>query len=157
MTSRADKHSAGLLMYRGQATELELFLAHPGGPYFARKDEGVWTIPKGEIDPGEDPLACAKREFLEETGLAPEAAEFISLGEIKQRGGKIVHAWAFAGDWDERELRCNTFEIEWPPRSGRLQTFPEIDRAQFFAIDEARRKLNPAQVELIDRLLARLG
>jgi predicted NUDIX family NTP pyrophosphohydrolase len=151
------KRSSGLLMYRGHGGELQVFLAHPGGPYFAQKDDGVWTIPKGEIDPGEDPLACAKREFLEETGLAPEAAEFIPLGEIKQRGGKVVQAWAFRGEWGERELKCNTFELEWPPRSGRKHSFPEIDRAQFFAIDDARRKLNPAQVELIDRLLAKLG
>jgi predicted NUDIX family NTP pyrophosphohydrolase len=143
-------------MYRRRGGALQVFLAHPGGPYFARKDDGVWTIPKGELDPGEDPLACARREFLEETGLAPEAVEFVPLGEIAQRGGKVVHAWAFEGEWGECELRCNTFEMEWPPRSGRTQSFPEIDRAQFFGIDEARRKLNPAQVELIDRLLVQL-
>jgi predicted NUDIX family NTP pyrophosphohydrolase len=157
MAPRSAKHSCGLLMYRRHAGTLQVFLAHPGGPYFTRKDDGVWTIPKGELEAGEDPLACAKREFLEETGLAPEAAEFTALGEITQRGGKVVHAWAFEGDWGERELRCNTFEMEWPPRSGRMQSFPEIDRAQFFALDEARVKLNPAQVELIDRLIAQLG
>jgi predicted NUDIX family NTP pyrophosphohydrolase len=144
-------------MYRRQGGGVQVFLAHPGGPYFARKDEGVWTIPKGELEPGEDALACAKREFLEETGLAPDAAEFIALGEITQRGGKVVQAWAFEGEWGERELRCNTFELEWPPRSGRMQSYPEVDRAEFFAIDDARRKLNPAQVELLDRLLAKLG
>jgi predicted NUDIX family NTP pyrophosphohydrolase len=144
-------------MYRRHAGALQVFLAHPGGPYFARKDDGVWTIPKGELDAGEDPLACAKREFLEETGLAPQAPEFVPLGEITQRGGKVVHAWAFEGEWGERELRCNMFEMEWPPRSGRMQSFPEIDRAQFFTIEEARGKLNPAQVELIDRLIAQLG
>src|SRR5438105_3499540 len=125
MERSAGKRSSGLLMYRRVADGVEVLLAHPGGPYFTNKDAGVWTIPKGEIDPGEDPLACAKREFEEETGLAPEAASFIPLGEIKQRGGKIVQAWAFEGEWGDRELRCNRFEMQWPPSSGRMQSFPE--------------------------------
>ena len=150
------KQSAGLLMYRRTPSGPELFLAHPGGPYFAKKDDGVWTIPKGEPAPGEALIDCARREFEEETGMRPQG-ELVALGEIKQAGGKVVHAWAFAGEWGDRDLRCNTFELEWPPRSGRRQAFPEIDRACFFAIDEARRKINPAQVGLIDRLLAQLG
>ncbi len=143
-------------MFRRTPTGLEVFLAHPGGPYFAKKDDGVWTIPKGEPAPGEALLDCARREFEEETGMRPEG-ELVALGEIRQAGGKVVHAWAFEGEWGDRELRCNTFELEWPPRSGRRQAFPEIDRACFFAIDEARRKINPAQIALIDRLLAQLG
>jgi predicted NUDIX family NTP pyrophosphohydrolase len=151
------KRSAGLLMYRrGSAGELEVFLAHPGGPFFAKKDAGAWTIPKGEIDADEDPLACARREFEEETGMQPSAAAFIELGTVRQRGGKLIEAWAFEGDWRDRELRANSFEIEWPPRSGRLQLFPEVDRVAFFSLAEAREKLNPAQVELIDRLCALL-
>jgi predicted NUDIX family NTP pyrophosphohydrolase len=151
------RQSAGLLMYRRTASGPEVFLAHPGGPFYEKKDEGVWTIPKGEPMAGEELLACARREFEEETGLCPGAVEYVALGEIKQAGGKIVHAWAFEGEWGERVLRCNSFELEWPPRSGRKQAFPEVDRACFFAIDEARRKLNRAQVALLDRLLARLA
>jgi len=151
------KHSCGLLMYRRVSGALEVFLAHPGGPYFARKDDGVWTIPKGEREAGEEPLACALREFREETGLEPEAVQLLPLGSVAQRGGKVVQAWAFAGDWDGRPLAGNHFELEWPPRSGRRQTFPEIDRAQFFSLAQARRKLNPAQIELLDRLIAQLA
>jgi predicted NUDIX family NTP pyrophosphohydrolase len=156
MASRS-KRSAGLLMYRRDPTgELEVFLAHPGGPFFTKKDAGAWTIPKGEIDGDEDPLACARREFGEETGMQPDAVEFIALGAVKQRGGKLIEAWAFEGDWQERELRANSFELEWPPRSGRIQQFPEVDRVGFFSLDAAREKLNPAQVELLDRLRAHL-
>ena len=151
------KLSAGLLMYRRALSGIEVFLAHPGGPYFARKDDGVWTIPKGEPEPGEDLLRCARREFEEETGLTPEAGEYLALGQVQQTNGKVVHGWAFEGEWGERELRCNLFEIEWPPRSGRKQTFPEIDRAGFVTIEAARRKLIPAQVAFLDRLLAKLG
>ena len=151
------KRSSGLLMYRRHGGALQVFLAHPGRPVLHAQGRRRVDDPEGRARPGEDPLACAKREFLEETGLAPQAAGFIPLGEIKQRGGKIVQAWAFEGEWGERELSCNTFELEWPPRSGRMQSFPEIDRADYFTIDEARRKLNPAQVELLDRLLVRLA
>lgn len=151
------KRSAGLLMYRRGASGIEVFLAHPGGPFFARKDDGVWTLPKGELEPGEDPLAGAQREFEEETGMRPESPTFLALGEVKQAGGKSVIAFAFEGDFGDRELRCNTFELEWPPRSGKKRTFPELDRVAWFGIEEARRKLNPAQVVLIDRLLAQLG
>ena len=144
-------------MYRRVEAGLEVFIAHPGGPYYTKKDDGVWTIPKGEPDPDEELLACARREFEEETGLTPSASEYLALGEVVQAGGKTVHAWAFEGEWGERELRCNNVELEWPPRSGRRVTFAEIDKACFFTIDEARRKLNPAQVPLLDRLLAQLG
>ena len=148
------KVSAGLLMYRRAAGGLEVLLVHPGGPFFARKDDGVWTIPKGEPSPGEAAEVCARREFAEETGLGiAETAELRALGTIQQRGGKLVHAWAFEGDCDLAQLTCNTFELEWPPRSGKRQTFPEVDRYAFFGIEAARTKMNPAQVALLDRLV----
>lgn len=148
------KISAGLLMYRKKNEPLEVFLVHPGGPYFQNKDEGAWTIPKGEVDEEEDVLGTAVREFWEETGIRPSGS-FVSLGAVKQKGGKVVHAWAFEGDWDERSqpIQSNDFEIEWPPRSGRKQRFPEIDQAQFFPIEIARRKINPAQVDFLERLV----
>ena len=151
MASR--KHSAGLLMYRlSPEAGLEVLLAHPGGPFFARKDAGVWTIPKGELDEGEDARACAQREFHEETGISVANIELTPLGEIQQRGGKRVEAWAFAGSWEGERPTSNLFEMEWPPRSGRKQSFPEIDRLSWFALAEARLKINPAQTELLDRL-----
>ena len=150
------KQSAGLLMYRRSAT-LEVFLVHPGGPFFRNRDDGAWTIPKGEPDQGEDLLECARREFCEETGASPpDAAVCLALGTVTQAGGKLVHAWAFEGDFDPNDLRSNTFELEWPPRSGKKQSFPEVDRAAFFAPDLARTKLNPAQVVLLERLLDQL-
>jgi predicted NUDIX family NTP pyrophosphohydrolase len=145
-------------MYRrSSAGQLEVLLAHPGGPLFARKDAGAWTLPKGEPNDGEEPFACALREFTEETGLRPEAADYLELGTIKQRGGKLVYAWAFEGDCDVAQLHSNMFTLEWPPRSGRMQEHPELDRFGFYALEEAREKINPAQVELLDRLLARLS
>jgi predicted NUDIX family NTP pyrophosphohydrolase len=156
MTTRS-KISAGLLMYRRtQQGELEVLLAHQGGPFFAKRDDGFWTLPKGEIEPGEEPLACAIREFREETGIVPEAARYLELGEVRQRGGKVVHAWAFEGDWQQQALQGNTFELEWPPRSGRVQSYPEIDRAEFFSLASAARKMNAAQVEFLTRLSALL-
>ena len=146
--------SSGLLMYRVRNGILEVFLAHPGGPFFKNKDNGYWSIPKGEIDPKESVLDAAIREFIEETGITP-AGEFIPLGTVVQKSGKTVHAWAFAGDWNERKpIVSNTFEMEWPPRSGKKQQFPEIDRAQFFPVAEALEKINEAQRELIRRLEA---
>lgn len=142
--------SAGLLMYRVREGKLQVFLAHPGGPFFARKDDGVWTIPKGEPEPGEDLLDAAKREFEEETGMVPKGP-FIPLTPIKQKGGKIVHAWAFAGNWDG-EIVSNTFTLEWPPKSGRQMVFPEMDRAEFFDVPMAKRKVKAAQDALIDEL-----
>lgn len=151
--------SAGLLMFRRRDGRVEVFLAHPGGPLFAHKDDGYWTIPKGEVEPDEDLLPTALREFGEETGIAIAAgARFIGLGSIVQKGGKTVHAWAVEQDWDDTEpIRSNTFKMEWPPGSGRLQSFPEIDRARFFGLAEARRKLKERQVPLLDRLEAALA
>ena len=149
------KRSAGLLLYRVKEREIEAFLVHPGGPFWAKKDEGAWTIPKGEIDAGEDALAAAIREFAEETG-ATLAGEFRALPPIRQAGGKTVLAWAIAGELDAAAIRSNEFEIEWPPKSGQRQRFPEIDRAEWFALDEARRKINKAQAALLDALVEML-
>ena len=149
------KRSAGLLLYRVKEREIEAFLVHPGGPFWAKKDEGAWTIPKGEIDAGEDALAAAIREFAEETG-ATLAGEFRALPPIRQAGGKTVLAWAIAGELDPDAIRSNEFEIEWPPKSGQRQRFPEIDRAEWFALDEARRKINKAQAALLDALVEML-
>jgi len=141
-------------MYRLRNGQLQVLLAHPGGPFYRNRDNGFWTIPKGEIAPDENGLDAAVREFTEETGIAPRG-EFISLGWVKQKSGKIVHAWAFAGDWDEsKPLESNTFELEWPPRSGHTQIFPEIDRVLFFSVPEAMKKINEAQREFIKRLEA---
>ena len=147
------KISAGLLMFRRRRGEVECLLVHPGGPFFARKDEGAWTIPKGEAAAGEELLARAQIEFREELGIAAEG-EFIPLGEVRQKGGKIVHAWAFEGDF-VGEPQSNTFEMEWPPGSGQRELFPEIDRAEFFPCEIARRKINQAQQVFLDRLVAR--
>ena len=138
-------------MYRLADDGLQVLLVHPGGPYFRGKDEGAWSIPKGEVEPGEDPLAAAVREFGEEIGAAP-TGPFLALPPVRQKGGKVVHAWAFEGDCDPGAIVCNTFTIEWPPRSGRRVEFPEVDSAGFFGPDEARRKVNAAQAPLIDEL-----
>ena len=144
--------SAGLLMFRRKLDQIEALLVHPGGPFWRNKDDGAWTIPKGEIQPGEDLLARAQREFEEEVGIKP-SGNWIPLGSITQKGGKTVHAWAFEGNLPESfELKSNTFEIEWPPRSGKFNNFPEIDRAEFFPEELARRKINPAQIPFFDRL-----
>jgi predicted NUDIX family NTP pyrophosphohydrolase len=145
------KKSAGLVMYRVRNNQFEVLLVHLGGPFWARKDEGAWFIPKGEINPGEDEFAAATREFREETGIEPRG-DFIALGTIKHKGGKIVHAWAFEGDCDPSSVRSNTFTIEWPPRSGKMQEFPEVDRAQFASIEQARAKMASAEFELVERL-----
>ena len=150
------KTSAGILLYRRRVGEPEVLLAHPGGPYWAKRDLGAWTIPKGEIGPGEDPLAAARREFAEETGFEA-AGSALPLAPIRQKGGKLVHAWAVEGDCDAAAIRSIAFEMEWPPRSGRMAAFPEIDRAAWFTIEEARRRILPAQVPLLEELLARLG
>jgi predicted NUDIX family NTP pyrophosphohydrolase len=147
--------SAGLLVYHGTAEDVEVFLVHPGGPYWARKDLGAWSIPKGEIGDDEDPQVAARREFEEETGSAVDGP-MIALGEIRQSSGKRVHAWAMHGELDATQIRSNSFEIEWPPRSGRICAFPEVDRAAWFAIDEARRRILPSQSPFLDRLLAAL-
>ena len=149
--------SAGLLLYRRRAGAIEFLLVHPGGPFFQRKDLGSWSIPKGETRANEDLLTRARIEFEEELGFAP-GGNFISLGAIKQKGGKTVHVWAVEGDLPaDFILNSNTFELEWPPRSRKRQVFPEVDRAKFFPEQIAREKINPAQAELLDRLLAHLA
>jgi predicted NUDIX family NTP pyrophosphohydrolase len=143
------KRSAGILLHRDR----EVLLVHPGGPFWARKDAGAWSIPKGEYDEGDDPRAAALREFEEELGSPlPAGTELVELGTIKQNSGKVITAYAAAGDLDADAIRSNTFTIEWPPRSGRMQEFPEVDRAGWFPLDEAREKLNSAQAELLVRL-----
>lgn len=153
----ATRTSAGILLFRRRDGALEVLLAHPGGPFFRAKDEGHWTIPKGEVDPGEALEAVARREFEEETGHPPPEGEFLDLGSIVQKGGKIVYAWALEGDLDAAASVSNTFELVWPPGSGRLQVFPEIDRVEWFGPDEARRRVKPTQIPLIERLEAALG
>jgi len=157
--SSRSRISAGLLMFRRRDNELEFLLAHPGGPFFARKDQGVWTIPKGEAAPGEDLLTRAQIEFEEEVGFRPENVQrWIGLGWIRQKGGKIVHAWAFQGELPEAfECKSNLFELEWPPRSGKYQQFPEVDQACFFSDEISRRKLKPAQIPFLDRLRVAVG
>jgi predicted NUDIX family NTP pyrophosphohydrolase len=145
------KTSAGLLMYRFRNGALEVLLAHPGGPYFRNKEEGVWTIHKGEVEPDEDLFATAQREFAEETGLTL-TGPFMPLSPVKQKGGKTVYAWAFEGDCDPAKIQSNQFKVEWPPRSGKRATFPEIDRAEFFDLVTAKTKINPAQAALIVEL-----
>ena len=143
--------SAGLLMYRIRDGKLQVLLAHPGGPFFKNKDDGAWTIPKVEIEPGEDMLEAAKREFREETGVTP-TGPFVELTPITQKGGKVVHAWAFEGDCDPGAVVSNTFSMEWPPKSGRQTEFPEMDRADFFDVASAGRKIKAAQMALVEEL-----
>lgn len=152
----ASKQSAGLLMYRRRAGTLEVLLAHPGGPFWHGRHEGAWTIPKGGIHEGEQPVESAIREFREETGFEP-AGPYLPLGAVVQRSGKVVHAWAFEGDCDPTRLVSMLTTAEWPPRSGRQISIPEVDRVQFFSIAQARALVNPAQVALLDRLVEALG
>jgi predicted NUDIX family NTP pyrophosphohydrolase len=148
----AGLQSAGLILHRRQAgCDLEILLVHPGGPFWAKKDEGAWSIPKGEFEAGEDPLAAAKRELEEETGIVARG-ECVPLGSARQKNGKLVHAWALEQDADAGSIRSNSFTMEWPPRSGRTQEFPEVDRAGWFDLAHAREKLNPAQAEFLVRL-----
>jgi predicted NUDIX family NTP pyrophosphohydrolase len=149
--------SAGILLFREREGRLEVLLGHPGGPFFAKKDEGSWTVLKGEADPGEELPAVARREFAEETGQEPPDDTMLELGEIRQRGGKTVVAWALSGDLDPATARSNTFEMEWPPRSGRLREFPEIDRVEWFDLESARRKILPAQAPFLERLERAIG
>ena len=145
------KISAGLLMHRTREGRLEYFLVHPGGPFWARKDAGAWFIPKGEVNPGETFFEAAKREFEEEIGFEPKA-DFLPLGHVKQKSGKVVHAWAFEGDCDPSAIKSNTFTLEWPPKSGKQREFPEIDRAAFFNIEQAKNKIHPAEFAFVERL-----
>jgi predicted NUDIX family NTP pyrophosphohydrolase len=150
------KTSAGILLYRRKDNEFRVFLVHPGGPFFEKKDEGAWSVPKGEIDEGEGALGAARREFKEETGCGLEG-KFVPLSPVTQRGGKIVLVWAVEGDCDADAIRSNTFVLEWPPKSGRVRDFPEVDRAGWFTVDEAKKKINPAQAALVDELLSKLA
>jgi predicted NUDIX family NTP pyrophosphohydrolase len=143
--------SAGLLLFRRSGKGLEVFLAHPGGPFWSGRDLGAWTVPKGLVEDGEDPLATAVREFEEETGIQPEEP-FLPLDSVRQKVGKLVHAWAWEGEADPRRVRSNSMRAEWPRGSGRWLTFPEVDRCEWFDARSARHKINPAQAELIDRL-----
>lgn len=149
--------SAGIVLYRRSSTALEVLLVHPGGPLWARRDAGAWSIPKGEYADDEDPAAAARREFAEELGSPAPADLPIELGEVRQRSGKLVRAWAAPGDLDAGAIRSNTFTLEWPPRSGRIREFPEVDRAEWFTLAHARERLNPGQVPLLERLEAALG
>lgn len=144
------KRSAGILLFRRDP--LEVLLVHPGGPFWAKKDLGAWSIPKGEHGDDEEPLTAARREFAEELGLPLPAGEIVPLGEVRQKGGKLVTAWAVAGDLDPARVVSNSFELEWPPRSGRRAQFPEVDRAEWFTLERAREKLLPAQLPLLDRI-----
>lgn len=146
------RQSAGILMYRQKDGHLEVLLVHPGGPVWARRDLAAWSIPKGEYEPGEEPLNAARREFGEELGTPLPEGETVDLGEIRQKSGKRVRAWAIAGDLDTDRAQSNTFEMEWPPRSGQRREFPEVDRAEWFDLPTARERINPAQVPLLDRL-----
>ena len=150
------KKSAGLLLFRRTSGRLEVFLVHPGGPFWAKKDEGSWSIPKGEFEDPEDPLAAARREFEEETGFAPDG-DPIPLDPIRQPGGKLVYAWAVQGDMEPSGLRSNTFSMEWPPKSGGYREFPEVDRAAWFGMEEAGRKILKGQAAFLDQLQEKLG
>jgi predicted NUDIX family NTP pyrophosphohydrolase len=150
--SARGRRSAGLLLFRHVGADLEVLLVHPGGPFWAKRDEGAWSIPKGECEDGEDPRSAAWREFGEELGSPAPEGDALELGEVRQKAGKTVVAWAIAGDLDSEQITSNTFEMEWPPRSGRSQQFPEVDRAGWFSLPEARERINPAQVALLDRL-----
>jgi predicted NUDIX family NTP pyrophosphohydrolase len=148
----ASKRSAGILLHRRGENGLEVLLVHPGGPFWAKKDLGAWSIPKGEHDDAEQALECALREFEEETGTRPAEGELDDLGTVRQKSGKVVQAWALEGDLDADAIRSNTFTMEWPPRSGANSEFPEVDRAAWFGLDAARVRINPAQVAFLDRL-----
>ena len=158
MAARArPKQSAGILVYRLRETGLDVLLVHPGGPFWAKKDDGAWFIPKGEINPDEEPRTAAYREFREEVGLEPPAGDPLDLGTVKNKGGKLIYGWALAGDLDLTGFHSNTFELEWPPRSGKKREFPEVDRARYFSVDEALLKMHPAELPLVERLLRLLA
>jgi predicted NUDIX family NTP pyrophosphohydrolase len=156
MKDKRGRTSAGILLWRTRADRVEVLLAHMGGPMWVKKDHGHWTVPKGEIEPGEERVAVARREFLEETGHVVPDGPLIELGEITQKSGKVVLAWAVRGDLDPAAAFSNTYDMEWPPRSGRIQSFPEIDRVEWFDLDEAARRLKAAQLPFLERLRAAL-
>lgn len=148
----AGKRSAGILLYRRREGRTEVLLVHPGGPFWSKKDDGAWFIPKGELEAGEQPLAAALREFREELGREPPSGEPLDLGTVKNKSGKLIYAWALEGDFDLAEFKSNTFSLEWPPRSGKMREFPEIDRAAFFTFSDAEPKLHSAELPLLQRL-----
>jgi predicted NUDIX family NTP pyrophosphohydrolase len=152
VSARSSKRSAGIVLHRLRHAAPEVLLVHPGGPLWARRDDGVWSIPKGEYAPEEDALDAARREFAEELGVEPPPGPVHELGEVRQKSGKLVRAWALRGDLDASRVASNTFELEWPPRSGKLLEVPEVDRAAWFTLEAARGKINPAQIPLLDRL-----
>jgi len=152
------KQSAGILLYRQRpGRPVEVLLAHPGGPYWARKDKAAWSLPKGEFEDGEEPLSAAKREFSEETGMKLGEADFTELGTVKMSSGKVIYAWALEGDFDVTKLASNTFSMEWPPKSGQQEKFPEVDRAAWFTLPEAAMRLHPSQVAFLERMAEKLG
>jgi predicted NUDIX family NTP pyrophosphohydrolase len=157
VSPRGPRRSAGILLYRRRVGQLEVLLVHPGGPVWSRRDLGAWSIPKGEYAEDEEPFAAARREFEEELGSPPPAGEATDLGEVRQKSGKLVRGWALAGDLDAETIVSNTFELEWPPRSGKKISVPEVDRAEWFGLAAARSKLNPAQVAFLDRFAALAG
>jgi predicted NUDIX family NTP pyrophosphohydrolase len=152
----AAKQSAGILVHRFVAGDLQVLLVHPGGPFWARKDDGAWFIPKGEIEPGEEPLATALREFQEELGMAPPAGAPLELGTVKNKSGKLIYGWGLAGALDLSAFKSNTFSLEWPPKSGNSREFPEVDRAQYFGVEAALVKMHPAELPFVLRLLEKL-
>ena len=154
---RMSRVSAGIVLYEADGETLRVLLAHPGGPLEKKDDRGRWSIPKGEVDEGEDLLACARREFEEETGMNPGNGPFVELGQIQQKGGKIVHAWATPGKWDAAKFHSNLFEMEWPPKSGRMQSFPEVDKAEMLPLRKAFELIKERQRPLLTRLADRLG
>jgi len=149
--------SAGIVLYEADGDSIRVLIAHPGGPMEKKDDRGRWSIPKGEVDPGEDLLACAKREFEEETGMSAGSGPFLPLGQIQQKGGKIVHAWATPGRWDAAKFTSNSFEMEWPPKSGKMQSFPEVDRAEMLPLKKALERIKETQRPLLTRLADKLG
>ena len=154
----AKRKSAGILLYRSSSSGWEVFLVHPGGPFWTNKENGAWSIPKGEFEDGEAPLAAALREFAEETGATLHRHEhFMELAPVVQKAGKQVYAWAFEGNIDAAAIRCNTFKVQWPPGSGQWKTFPEVDKAAWFSLADARQKINPAQVAFIEELIEKLN
>jgi predicted NUDIX family NTP pyrophosphohydrolase len=148
------KRSAGILLYRRRGAALEVLLVHPGGPFWSKKDLGAWFVPKGELEEGEEPLAAARREFREELGSEPPSGEPLDLGTVKNKSGKLIYAWALEGDFDLSSFQSNTFSLEWPPKSGKMRDFPEVDRASFFSFEEAALKIHVAELPLLERLRA---
>jgi predicted NUDIX family NTP pyrophosphohydrolase len=148
----SSKRSGGILLYRRRAASLEVLLVHPGGPFWSKKDDGAWFIPKGELTEGEEPLAAARREFREELGSDPPAGEPLALGTVTNKSGKLIYAWALEGELDVQSIQSNTFSLEWPPRSGRIREFPEVDRASFFSLEAAAIKIHSAELPLLERL-----